>query len=78
MPNTDLELGPCQALWGTAGAEADLGETEGGVRIKAVEATVISGPNGTPEELNCRATMSVSLSVSQAATKPSAVTSTLG
>ena len=33
MPNTDLELGPCQAKWGAAGSEADLGETEGGVRV---------------------------------------------
>lgn len=33
MPNTDLELGPCQALFGVAGAEADLGETEGGIRV---------------------------------------------
>ena len=28
-----LELGPCQVLFGTAGAEADLGKTEGGVII---------------------------------------------
>ena len=33
MPKTDLELGPCQALFGAAGSEADLGETEGGVRV---------------------------------------------
>lgn len=28
-----LELGPCQVLFGTAGAEADLGKTEGGVVV---------------------------------------------
>ena len=28
-----LDLGPCQVLLGTAGAEADIGKTQGGVRV---------------------------------------------
>ena len=28
-----LELGPCEVLWGTAGAEVSLGKTEGGVVV---------------------------------------------
>jgi hypothetical protein len=28
-----LELGPCECLWGTAGAEVSLGKTEGGVVV---------------------------------------------
>ena len=30
----NLELGPCQALFGTAGAETNLGKTEGGVTAR--------------------------------------------
>ncbi len=31
MSTNDLELGPCEVLFGTAGAEAEVGPTEGGV-----------------------------------------------
>lgn len=30
---SDLDLGPCQVLFGTAESEADLGKTQGGVRV---------------------------------------------
>jgi len=33
MARADLDLGPCQVNYGTAGAEVDLGRTEGGVRV---------------------------------------------
>jgi len=33
MAREDLTLGPCEVSFGTAGAEADLGRTEGGVRV---------------------------------------------
>ncbi len=33
MAKEDLELSPCQVNLGTAGSEADLGRTEGGVRV---------------------------------------------
>lgn len=33
MPREDMELGPCAVYFGTAGAEVNLGRTEGGVRI---------------------------------------------
>lgn len=40
MGNENLELGPCQALFGTDGAEADLGLTEGGVTVTFATTTV--------------------------------------
>lgn len=33
MGKEDMELSPCQVNFGTAGSEADLGRTEGGVRV---------------------------------------------
>ncbi len=32
-----LELGPCQVLFGTAGSEADLGKTQGGVIVRLTQ-----------------------------------------
>ena len=34
-----LELGPCQVLYGAAGAEVDLGKTHGGVTVKIKDDT---------------------------------------
>jgi len=47
-----LELGPCQVLFGTAGSEADLGKTQGGVRITFSEdvADLLSDQYGTQPE----------------------------
>ena len=33
MAKDDMEISPCAVYFGTAGAEADLGRTEGGVRV---------------------------------------------
>lgn len=33
MAKEDMELGPCEVSFGVAGAEADLGRTEGGVTV---------------------------------------------
>jgi len=33
MANPDLDLGPCQVLFGTYPNEVDIGETQGGVRV---------------------------------------------
>ena len=35
-----LELGPCQVKFGTAGSEADLGKTHGGITIKIVDDSI--------------------------------------
>jgi hypothetical protein len=35
-----LDLGPCQVLFGTAGSEADIGKTQGGVKVAFSEDVV--------------------------------------
>lgn len=52
MSMEGLDLGPCQVLFGTAGAEVDLGKTEGGVRVTfATEvADLLSDQFGTAPE----------------------------
>lgn len=47
-----LELGPCRIYFGTAGAEADIGKTQGGVRITFSEdaADLMSDQYGTQPE----------------------------
>jgi hypothetical protein len=47
-----LDLGPCQVLFGTAGSEADLGKTQGGVRVTFAEdaADLLSDQYGTQPE----------------------------
>ena len=47
-----LDLGPCQVLFGTAGAEADIGKTQGGVRVTFTEdfADLMSDQYGTQPE----------------------------
>lgn len=48
----DLELGPCQVLYGTAGAEVSMGKTEGGVIVTFNKDTVplYSDQEGTAPE----------------------------
>lgn len=47
-----LDLGPCRAYYGTAGSEADVGKTQGGVRITFSEdvADLMSDQYGTQPE----------------------------
>ena len=47
-----LELGPCQVLWGTVGAEVDIGKTEGGVVVTFATdvADLLSDQFGTAPE----------------------------
>jgi hypothetical protein len=47
-----LDLGPCRAYFGTAGAEADLGKTQGGVKVQFMQgvADLKSDQNGTEPE----------------------------
>jgi hypothetical protein len=52
MAMSGLDLGPCQVLFGTEGAEADLGKTEGGVEIAFATdiADLASDQHGTSPE----------------------------
>lgn len=52
MAMVGLDLGPCQVLFGTEGAEADLGKTEGGVEVAFATdvADLASDQHGTSPE----------------------------
>jgi len=52
MPMSGLDLGPCQVLFGTEGAETDLGKTEGGVEVAFTTdvADLASDQHGTSPE----------------------------
>ena len=52
MSMEGLDLGPCQVLFGTEGAEVDLGKTEGGVEVAFTTdvADLLSDQHGTSPE----------------------------